>query len=625
MNFTICNLDSSLFVNSITVPWAVQAIDSFCKEVSDEYLKEVGDIFPASALAYYARDKYDETGNTKTYFFDKECLKEENRDRISGTGNINTFSSWCRRSGLLYDQRGLFGLSELASLLLKPNKITIKEFAFILLSKQWVKIDGECYRDLLSVIDTIAGEGMDFIDLLGQYTQNKNDVKNLLQLRIFESVTGRAKTTGDYIAFTRFDTLRNCLVQAGILSDKNSGFKLTEEGKTVLADFHKHEKRIQSFGNTELGFLEYMCSINNGAFSLIGKDNVAVYKSVYPNLSRLALRYGSNEYDCIPSEIPISPLQQIYFGAPGTGKSYQLDIDAKPYAQIRTIFHPDSDYSSFIGCFKPISVGSQIEYKFRPQAFVNAYIKSWLTKKPFFLIIEEINRGNCAQIFGDIFQLLDRKNGVSDYTIKPDTDLAEYIKSEFEKDSTKKIIEENHLSIPPDIISGESMRLPKNLILRATMNTSDQSLFPMDSAFKRRWNWKYFSIKDEKKGFKIVLDSGEVYDWWETIKTLNDKVFKVTKSADKQLGYWFAKIPENETTITAEDFVSKVVFYLWNDVFKDYSLDSKNAFSHEIQFGDFYDSDGSVKPETIIAFMELNGIKNESADKTELKPEGISE
>jgi hypothetical protein len=145
------------------------------------------------------------------------------------------------------------------------------------------------------------------------------------------------------------------------------------------------------------------------------------------------------------------------------------------------------------------------------------------------------------------------------------------------------------------------------------MNTSDQSLFPMDSAFKRRWNWKYFSIKDEKKGFKIVLDSGEIYDWWETIKTLNDKIYKVTKSADKQLGYWFAKIPESETSISAEDFVSKVVFYLWNDVFKDYSLDAKSAFSYDIQFGNFYNSDGSIKPETITAFMELNGIKNEAA------------
>jgi hypothetical protein len=612
MKFSICNLDSSLFVNSTTIPWAVQAIDSFCREVSDDYLKEVG-LFPANALAYYARKVYDETGNTRIYVFDKECLREENRGLISGTGNINTFSSWCRRSGLLYDQRGLFGLSELASLLLKSNKITVKEFAFILLSKQWVRVEDECYRPLLSVIDSLSGEGQNFISLLGSYTQKREDVKNLLQLRVFEAVTGRAISSGDSVAFTRFDTLRNCLVQAGILTDKENGFILTEEGKRILADFHEHEDRILSFGKEDAAFYDYMCSINSGAFSLIGEDNYAKYKFLYPNLSALALKFDSSSYDCIPSDLPVAPLQQIYFGAPGTGKSHQLDIDAKPYDQIRTIFHPDSDYSSFVGCYKPISNGAQIQYKFRAQAFIKAYIKAWLTKKPFFLIIEEINRGNCAQIFGDIFQLLDRKDGVSNYTIQPDTDLAEYIKSEFDKEENKRVIEEEQLSIPSDILSGESMRLPHNLILRATMNTSDQSLFPMDSAFKRRWNWKYFSIKDEKKGFKIVLDSGEIYDWWETIKTLNDKIYKVTKSADKQLGYWFAKIPESETSISAEDFVSKVVFYLWNDVFKDYSLDAKSAFSYDIQFGNFYNSDGSIKPETITAFMELNGIKNEAA------------
>lgn len=617
MNLSICNLDSSLFVNSTTVPWAVQAIDCFCKEVSEEDLNEVG-LYAANALAYYARNVYDETGNTKVYTFDKECLKESNRGRINGTANINTFSSWCRRSGLLYDQRGLFGLSELASLLLKPKKITIGEFAFVLLAKQWVRVEGECVRPLLSVLDFLSEDGNDYFELLADYTQNRKDIQTLLQARFFEVVAGRALTNGDSVSFTRFDTLRNCLVQAGIITEKNKGFKLTPEGKKILLDFRQHENRIKAFGKADLDFYEYMCEIDNGAFSLIGNDNVATYNSLYPKLSSLALKYACTTYNAIPSNLPVSPLQQIYFGAPGTGKSHQLDIDAAPYGQIRTIFHPDSDYSSFVGCFKPVTENGHIVYKFRPQAFINAYINAWLTKSPYFLIIEEINRGNCAQIFGDIFQLLDRKNGFSDYVIQPDTDLSMYLKEEFEKEANKKIIEENNLDIPQDILCGKIMQLPKNLILRATMNTSDQSLFPMDSAFKRRWAWRYFSIKDEKMGFKIVLESGEVYDWWETVKALNEKIFKVTKSADKQLGYWFAKVPEGETSISAESFVSKVVFYLWNDVFKDYSLDSRSAFSEEIQFGSFFNSDGTVRTETIVSFMSLNGITNES--KTEAEP-----
>lgn len=606
MNLSICNLDSSLFVNSISVPWAVQAIDSFCKDVSEEDLMEVG-LYAANALAYYAKYVYDETGNTEVYTFNKECLKAGIRETINGTANINTFSSWCRRSGLLYDQRGLFGLSELASLLLKPKKITIGEFAFVLLAKQWVRVEGECVRPLLSVLDILSEEGNDYFELLASYTQNKKDIQSLLQARFFEVVADRPLTKRDNVSFTRFDTLRNCLVQAGIITDKNEGLKLTPEGKKVLLDFRKHETRIKAFGKADMDFYEYMCEIENGAFSLIGKDNVAIYSVLYPKLSSLALKYACTTYSAIPSALPVSPLQQIYFGAPGTGKSHQLDIDAAPYGQIRTIFHPDSDYSSFVGCFKPVTENKHIVYKFRPQAFINAYVNAWLTKSPYFLIIEEINRGNCAQIFGDIFQLLDRK-----YVIQPDTDLAEYLKEEFEKEENKIIIEENNLDIPQDILCGKIMQLPTNLILRATMNTSDQSLFPMDSAFKRRWAWRYFSIKDEKKGYKIVLESGEVYDWWETVKALNEKIFKVTKSADKQLGYWFTKVPEGETSISAESFVSKVVFYLWNDVFKDYSLDSRSAFSEDIQFGSFFNSDGSIKPETIVSFMSLNGIKNES-------------
>lgn len=304
--------------------------------------------------------------------------------------------------------------------------------------------------------------------------------------------------------------------------------------------------------------------------------------------------------------------QVIYYGAPGTGKSYQLKLDTEPYAHQRTIFHPDTDYASFVGCYKPIPKGDQITYDFQPQSFTKAYINAWLSKDPYCLIIEEINRGNCAQIFGDIFQLLDRTNGVSDYGIEPDSDLQNYICDVFASQESQDIISSLQLSIPEDILSGKVMRLPSNFYLRATMNTSDQSLFPMDSAFKRRWDWKYFAIRDEQKSYKIVLDSTHIYDWWKAIDTLNGKIYSVTKSADKQLGYWFAKLPAGETVIDAKVFVSKVVFYLWNDVFKDYSFDSKNAFSEDLQFEKFYTSDGKVEIETVIRFMEKNGIQKET-------------
>ena len=309
--------------------------------------------------------------------------------------------------------------------------------------------------------------------------------------------------------------------------------------------------------------------------------------------------------------------QIIYYGAPGTGKSFQLKKDTESFNHIRTIFHPDSDYASFVGCYKPVMDGDKIKYDFRAQAFINAYVNAWLSKDPYYLIIEEINRGNCAQIFGDIFQLLDRKNGVSDYTVVPDADLEIYLSKTFHSEKNQAIIKEKGLVIPNDILEGTGMRLPANFFLRATMNTSDQSLFPMDSAFKRRWAWKHFSIKDEGKGYKIEVDENHVYDWWKTIDTLNRKIYGETKSADKQIGYWFAKLPDNVTVISKDDFVSKVLFYLWNDVFKDYGFDSKNAFSEEIQFDKFFTSDGKVNASMVVKFMENNGIKPEEKETTE--------
>lgn len=306
-----------------------------------------------------------------------------------------------------------------------------------------------------------------------------------------------------------------------------------------------------------------------------------------------------------PNNARSSGYNIIYYGAPGTGKSFEAKKQTIGKPHIRTIFHPDSDYASFIGCYKPVMENGKIVYKYRAQAFINAYINSWLTNDPYFLVIEEINRGNCAQIFGDIFQLLDRTEGESDYDVYPDTDLQQYIKDTFTVAQSKNAEQFNRLSIPEEILSGSVMRLPKNLSIIATMNTSDQSLFPMDSAFKRRWNWKFFAIRNEHKDYKIVVDDQE-YDWWKTIEALNEKILVATKSSDKQIGYWFAKLPDNQTVIDAERFVSKVVFYLWNDIFKDFSFGVNNPFTKETTFEAFFDARGNVVLETLKLFLDRN-------------------
>ena len=345
------------------------------------------------------------------------------------------------------------------------------------------------------------------------------------------------------------------------------------------------------------------------------------------------------------------PLQQITYGAPGTGKSHGIKKETAGKSVIRTTFHPDSDYSTFVGAYKPVMEEAEvrvvpvvlnngasfdqnngtlkekrISYKFVKQAFLKAYLGAWKkyaeageSAEPQFLVIEEINRGNCAQIFGDLFQLLDRndENDFSTYPIDADTDLQKEIEKAFkeEKDGESEnpyklskdidvegVVEDytsNYgASLSKDIQEGRVLLLPPNLYIWATMNTSDQSLFPIDSAFKRRWAWDYVKITDGKKGWTI---QGADYscDWWKFIQEINKKIATATSSDDKKLGYYFCKAKNNTTCIDEKLFVSKVIFYLWNDVFKDNdnSIFKVTESSGEPSFDDFYqEKNGEIVP-----------------------------
>lgn len=355
-------------------------------------------------------------------------------------------------------------------------------------------------------------------------------------------------------------------------------------------------------------------------------------------------------------------LQQIYYGAPGTGKSHAVREVSEQYPDtIRTTFHPDSDYASFVGAYKPtvameklydeagvpVKVGdqelfkNQITYKFVKQAFLKAYVNAWKKFKEAkdasdikcqFLVIEEINRGNCAQIFGDLFQLLDRKNGFSEYPIEADEDIAkslleeetpenpsfgkgglqldgwqkEYIENLFQKSKDKDVIVEK-------ISKGRVLVLPCNLYIWATMNTSDQSLFPIDSAFKRRWDWKYVPINTEVKKWAIEVN-GQKYSWTSFLNKINDQIFSVTHSEDKKFGFFFCHADkksdesvEEEDVISAERFVSKVIFFVYNDVFKDYGFDRKMFQGEDgkaIQFHEYYRMDGSVDECKVKRFLD---------------------
>lgn len=347
------------------------------------------------------------------------------------------------------------------------------------------------------------------------------------------------------------------------------------------------------------------------------------------------------------------PLQVIYYGAPGTGKSFTIDDMTDDKNSVRTTFHPDSDYASFVGAYKPtmedvpISATYQtkegsygeyltktekhpgterkIVYKYVPQAFLKAYVAAWSNlDSPYFLIIEEINRGNCAQIFGDLFQLLDRNNAASSsYAIHADEDITQFLSSDSKgfaslSDEQKDAIRTFELhkdngktqAVGQDILNGKLLLLPPNLYIWATMNTSDQSPFPIDSAFKRRWNWKYMPIEyhplDKKTQqpidwkFKV---GDNLYSWGEFLGKINPEIYTLTESSDKQMGYFFAKA-DNTTGIISEDvFLNKVLFYLWTDVFKDFDVSSElfknKKANRSFRFTDFFED-----PEALGNFID---------------------
>ena len=430
-----------------------------------------------------------------------------------------------------------------------------------------------------------------------------------------------------------------------------------------------------------------------------GQHSICALNKYREYLCTLPQNAGTATISSMNIQSPIPPLQIIYFGAPGSGKSHKVAEDLAGIGRaniFRTTFHPDYDYASFVGCYKPIvsspsrqelsfeelkshiqeevdknpkyAIGkftikyyrsiqkllnpqqkelraeiqkckqrdndgknqyaymnqaialgeylekeglwrddSTITYAFTPQVFTNAYVRAWEhPNEKVYLVIEEINRGNCAQIFGDLFQLLDRKDdGTSEYPIHADKDLASYLQDTLSGNAKQGIAE-------------GKLCLPSNLHIIATMNTSDQSLFPMASAFKRRWDWEYVpsNFKEAKSsGFKITIGK-KSYLWIKFLEHINGKVWDLTKSEDKQMGNFFIK-----GNITEEVFKSKVMAYLWHEICKD-EYGATNYFfctekGYKFSFNQLYNKDSSPSGTELLqgfmTYLEVPVIGEESA------------
>lgn len=274
------------------------------------------------------------------------------------------------------------------------------------------------------------------------------------------------------------------------------------------------------------------------------------------------------------------PRNRILFGAPGTGKSFTLNrekdlllADGGEYE--RVTFHPDYSYANFVGTYKPVPCKDSddkdaITYSYVPGPFMRTYVKALQnsktdTPKPFLLVIEEINRANVAAVFGDVFQLLDRGDDeVSEYPIQVSEDIKKYLAGE----------------LGGNLDDYSEICLPDNMFIWATMNSADQGVFPMDTAFKRRWDFTYLGIDDSEAGIvgkKVVLGQGDyrrIVEWNALRKAINNELLTYKVNEDKLMGPYFISkknLPEGEMidpAVFTRIFKNKVIMYLFDDAAK---------------------------------------------------------
>lgn len=329
-----------------------------------------------------------------------------------------------------------------------------------------------------------------------------------------------------------------------------------------------------------------------------------------------------------------SPLQLILFGSPGTGKSHKVDeviaagLEAKKNNSqiVKTVFHPEYTYGDFMGKLMPLTdeVG-KVTYRYYPGHFMQAlalalkyHYESPESPRNVLLVIDEINRGNSAAIFGTVFQLLDRndEDGWSSYEVnisdmervallKGMGAVLETTQKNHEKKETWKL---GDIELPGFPVNGQ-IKLPPNLSIVGTMNTSDESIYYMDSAFKRRWSWEYVPVKSKTDLDKVAIEDIES-KWIDFVDKLNVFITShhksIRKVEDKQVGYYFLR-PKDDKILNL-DIQNKLMFFLWDTVFARSKEPLNTLFGDGtmlVTFGDFSNEEMAKKFIQKIADIDL--------------------
>lgn len=409
--------------------------------------------------------------------------------------------------------------------------ISSNESAFVRVLLSWIGVDvtfdPECELILLKLLTALAeGAVFKLVDGEKDVIFNQNSIyRKLLETNQPVDVNGDKEAKG---------SLR---ILKSLLSDSMNPYLKYSGGsvsaQSVISDrLDDYQKRVETL-------------LRLNATKVIGLDSLDADQegASFDDLEKTRISTGTNV---------------LLYGVPGSGKSWTIEHEyCKKGTHVeRLVFHPDYTYSDFIGQILPVvAEDGQVSYQFTAGPFTNILKDAYLNPtEEYILVIEEINRGNAPAIFGEVFQLLDRKDE-EDFSIE-EVGESEYGISNYEV--AKEVYgDEKH-----------QVRIPSNMFILATMNTADQNVFTLDTAFQRRWNMRQIENNFDKSEHSKDIIAGTKVSWGAFATVINDMVIDINvdmaSSEDKRLGTYFARKKELE----ADRFSEKVLKYLWDDAFK---------------------------------------------------------